>query len=207
MAKNEEPKPKKFTFRGAQITGYDFRVPEKGGGSFLKIHFRADFTDTVCEQMGWLPLADTYKKGTIKQTLHAVTMGVKPSDKELDKYAFDFVAKELGSGTGFSVESLKKGENSPDECIVSFSATTTAQGIVGKVHSWCSRIGRELCQLKGEYIEKLEPEEEDDGQLELMEDDATEAGTEIPPDVGASTLASRQQVEGRNKKKDAKDVQ
>ena len=56
-------------------------------------------------------------------------MGVKPSDKELDKYAFDFVAKELGSGTGFSVESLKKGENSPDECIVSFSATTTAQGI------------------------------------------------------------------------------
>ena len=63
MAKTEEPKPKKFTFRGAVITGYDFRVPEKGSGAFLKIHFRADFTDTVCGQMGWLTLPDTFKKG------------------------------------------------------------------------------------------------------------------------------------------------
>lgn len=185
MAKKEKTdKAKQFKFRGAQVTGYDHRVPrQKGSDQFLRIHFVADFTDVLCGEMDWEPLSHTFKNGDIKQTFHAVTMEVQPSSVEFrDKYGFTFIAKTLGP---FTVSGTKTGEDSPDEMHISFNAVCTASdATLVKIKNWCLKIGQETAVLRCSYTEQQQrlPGTEDGGegtQQKLLGDESVGAASVV----------------------------
>src|SRR4051812_44989991 len=103
--------PDKITFRGVRIMNFDVRQSSKGETTFVRVHMRADFSDPVKEAMDWEPRPQGWNGGDLTGELTGVEMMLKPSQKELDRYAFKMpirLVNEEEEELSFTVETDAK---------------------------------------------------------------------------------------------------
>lgn len=141
-------------FRGAKIMNFDVRQSQNGEALFVRIHVRADWTDTVREAMHWEDLPEGFSGADLKGELHGIEMIFKPAQKELDKYGFKMPIKEAKD---FQVVCLKQGEDEADERELKFTILTTARRAYVTLGNCVEYIGKALGQLKISYEEEQPP--------------------------------------------------
>ena len=58
---------------------------------------RSAWTDTVCDQMGWMKEPQGFGNGSLEGNLSAVNMILEPNSKNLKDYRFDLKVNSVGS--------------------------------------------------------------------------------------------------------------
>lgn len=143
--------PESILFRGAKIMNFDVRQSQNGEALFVRVHVRADWSDTVREAMSWEDLPEGFSGADLKGELTGIEMIFKPAQKELDKYGFKMPIKEAKD---FQVVSLKQGEDEPDERELKFTIVTTARKSFVTLGNCMENIGKALGTLKISYSEE-----------------------------------------------------
>lgn len=155
--------PENIKFRGVVIQSCDVRQSANGESAFTKIHLRADFSDPVREAMKWDARPEGWGGGDLLGELVGVEMLVKPSSRELARFAFKMPIKRVKD---FKLVVLKAKGDGEEELVLTFLIETVAKGAYKTVGSWIENLGKEKAQLTVSYREG--------DQLEIGEAQATE---------------------------------
>jgi len=143
--------PQQIRFRGAFIRNFDVRQAPKGEGIWVNVHMTADFSDPVREAMDWGEMPESVSEAKLVGSLAGVEMMLKPSVRELDKYALKLAIREVKD---FKVVMLAQGDDKPDVTELRFTVTTSSEKANNYLGSYLKAIGKGKGQLTISYSEQ-----------------------------------------------------
>jgi hypothetical protein len=138
-------------FRGAFIRYFDVRQSPKGEGIWVNVHMTADFSDPVREAMGWGEIPDNFTEAKLLGSLTGVEMMLKPSSRELDKYALKLQIREVKD---FKVVVLAQGDDKPNENELRFTVVTSSEKANTYLGNYLKSIGKGKGRLTVSYSEQ-----------------------------------------------------
>ena len=148
MAKSDS-----ITFRGCKLrNGCDVRLSEKSG-KYVTIYFTSDFSDTVRAAMDWEPVNDGISQAKLNGKLHAHTMILTPTSKQLKGYELQANISYVDNFQVFRIKA-KDGDSIVTE--LRFEVTSTQEDCGAQIEGFLGSAGCAPCSLKVSYTKQEE---------------------------------------------------
>lgn len=154
--------------RGALINQISAYV-SKNGQRCVEIDIHADWTDTVCEAMGWEQAPAGFNKASVGESLYANAIIMTPNKPALKDYAFELSANKADS---FKYVPKHDKEGNPSGAELRFKVHTTSDGALITIDNWMKNVNdtdKGVCKVK--YSEEKQqdlldapPETEEGGE-------------------------------------------
>lgn len=180
--------------RGAQLRYFDGRVDE--AGAFKRLHFRADLTREVCEDLGVEIPPDCIPSGKLATELIADHISFEPNGN-LNSLGWQIGVEKIGE---FSFGTTKSKEDAEtEETYLAFVALSRQKDAAAILENFHNSVGTGRGVLNVRYAEQGELTEATDATTEQSED---EPGALAPAAVAAgSTDQLRKERKKRQKPK------
>ena len=136
---------KRLTFRGATLKYFDVRQSPEGGNTFLRLHFEADLSKPVSEEMGWGEIADGCTSGKLEGELIGQAICLIPADKAMANLQTEFAFIEA-KDFQFVVSTDK--DSGRVEKRVRFVVRTAELNVESQARAWMHAIGLNKSLMK-----------------------------------------------------------
>lgn len=165
----------KITFRGATIDKYESYC-SNAGQTTVEIHFKASWSEPVCETMGWTKEPKGFGNGSLDGKLAGISMMVEPNGAQLRDYRFDIRIDSIGK---FKHVAKEKDGEVVDRSLT-FIATTTDESAPLCLDKWLRAVGPSdsTAQVAATYNAEEQMDLAEDGEPSEEDSDTETAPVE-----------------------------
>jgi hypothetical protein len=132
----------KLLFRGAYVRYFDVRAGEDG--VFSRIHFTADFSSPVRDEMEWEDVPECVPSCKLTGKLDGRHAVLTPTQQTLLQHELQLAVSDIGDFQLHRIQG-KDGESTKTE--LRFVARSAQEGAAGLVENWMRRVGQEAAAL------------------------------------------------------------
>lgn len=144
-----------INFRNATIREAHLGIKD-GAGVFLNVHFAADLSQPIMDEMEWESPAECFENPVkLAGELSGHKLILTPTDKALKQHEIDIECGEIGE---FKFFRIKANESRSASSEIRFCANVSEVGAVAKVENYLRLMGQNPAAMKVTYAvqEKLD---------------------------------------------------
>lgn len=144
-----------LTIRGARVNAISAYLA-KSGQVCVEIEIHADWTDVVCQQLGWADSPEGFGKAPVGESLFASNMIMSPNKAGLKEHEIDL---KLNKVEGFTYVPTKDKAGNSNGAELRFKAVSTADDALITMDDWMRSVqdtDKSACKIT--YSEETQQE-------------------------------------------------